>query len=75
MRHFCNYTCKRGLAAAGRPMENYRGQTISFDCPAQQFARRKNVFLADKFVERARPYARGEWSSAIRGFYIRLFGK
>ena len=54
-----NHARQGGLAAAGRPVENHRGQTISFDRPAQQFARRKNVLLADKFLEQARSHPRG----------------
>jgi hypothetical protein len=48
------------LAAAGWPRENHRGQSIGFNRPAQQFARRENVVLADKFIEGARPHARGK---------------
>src|SRR5215472_1140071 len=75
MGHLRDHARQGGLAAAGRPVENYRGQTISFDCPAQQFARPKNVLLTDKFLERTRPHTRGEWSSAVCSFHIGLFVK
>ena len=61
------------FAGAGRPVENHRGQTISFDRAAQEFARPKNVFLADKFLERARPHPSGERRSSICSFNLLRF--
>jgi hypothetical protein len=60
VRHFRNDPSQCGLAAAGRPGENHRGQTIGFNGTAQQFARRQDVLLADELVERARTHARGK---------------
>ena len=73
MRHLRDDSRQRGLAAAGRPVQNHRWQTISFDRAAQKFARPKNVFLADKFFERARPHPRGERRSSICSFNLLRF--
>src|SRR4029078_8319692 len=56
MRHLSDHTGKRLLSAARRTVENYRRQAISFNRAAQKFALSKNVFLADKFLERARSH-------------------
>src|SRR6266550_5961909 len=73
MGYFGNDPSQRRFSAAGRPEENHGGQTISFDCPAQKFSRPKNMFLADKFVERARAHARGERRSTACALQIDNF--
>jgi hypothetical protein len=60
VRHLRNDAGERGFSAAGRPGENHGGQSIGFNRTAQKFARAENVFLADKFIERARAHARGK---------------
>src|SRR5438034_2837049 len=60
-----NYVRERGFSCAGRTRKNYGWQTIGFDCTAQKFPRRENMFLADEFVERARTHARGERRCAV----------
>src|SRR4029077_7130619 len=60
VRHLRDDVRQRRLSAAGRPVENHRGQAIGFNRATQKFARTKNVFLADKFLERARPHPSGE---------------
>ncbi len=73
VRHFCDHSRQRGLSAARRPIENHRGQAIRFDRAAQQFARPENVFLADKFLERARSHPRGERRGGVCGFNLLRF--
>ncbi len=73
VRHLGDHARQRGLSAAGRPVENHRGQAISFNRATQKFARPKNVFLADKFLERARSHASGEWRSGICSFNLLHF--
>ena len=51
---------KRGLAGAGRPVEDDGAELIGLNCAAQQPARPDDVFLADELVERARAHPRGE---------------
>lgn len=68
--YFCNDASESCLSTAGWSVENHGRQTIRFDCTAQKFARRKNVFLADKFVECARSHARGQRRSAIGALMI-----
>src|SRR5262245_12116842 len=64
---------QRRLSTAWWPIENYRWQAISFNRAAQQFARRKDVFLADKFLERARPHPRGERRGGVCSFKLCRF--
>ena len=73
VRHLCDDLRQRGFAGAGRPVQNHRWQTISFDRPAQEFARPENVFLADEFFERARPHPSGERRSSICSFNLLRF--
>jgi hypothetical protein len=73
MRHLSDDTCKRGLSAARRPVENHRGQTISFNRATQKFAWPKNVFLPDKFLQRSRSHPRGERRSGIYRFNLLRF--
>ena len=61
------------FAGAGRPVENHRGQAISFNRAAQKFARPKNVFLADKFFERSRPHPCGERRGSVCSFNVLRF--
>src|SRR4029453_2363459 len=73
MSHFRNDTRQRGFAASGRAVKNYRWQAIGFDRAAQKFARRENVFLADKFLQRSRPHPGGERRSDICDFNVLVF--
>ena len=73
MRHLGDHTRQRGLSAAGRSIENHGGQSISFNRAAQKFARPKNVFLADKFLERARPHPCGERRGGVCSFNLLRF--
>jgi hypothetical protein len=73
VRHLRDDARQRGFSAAGRPVENYRRQAISLNGTTQKFARRKNVFLADKFLERARPHPRSEWRSSVCSFNLLRF--
>ena len=73
VRHLGDDARQRGLSAAGRPIENHRGQAIGFNRATQKFARPKNVFLADKFLERARSHPRGERRSGVCSFNLLRF--
>ena len=73
VRHLCDDLRQRGFAGAGRPVQNHRWQTISFDRPAQEFARPENVFLADEFPERPRSHPCGKRRSGVRGFKLLRF--
>jgi hypothetical protein len=63
--HLRNDPGKRSLSTSWRSGEDHRRQTISFNGATQKFAGPKNVFLADKFLQRARAHARGERRSAV----------
>ena len=63
---------QRRLAGAGRAGEDDRRQPVRLDRAAQEFARREDVFLPDKLLERARPHPRGERRSALGGLLDRL---
>jgi hypothetical protein len=54
-------------------VENHRWQAIGFNRAAQEFARPKNVFLAHKFLERARPHPCGEWRGGVCSFNLLRF--
>ena len=56
---------ERGFSGARRPGQNHRWQTIGFNRTAKQFSRSKNMFLADKFIERSRSHPRGERRSLV----------
>jgi hypothetical protein len=73
VRHLGDDARQRRLSAAGRPVQDHRWQTISFDRPPQEFARPENVFLADEFFERARPHPSGERRSSICSFNLLRF--
>ena len=73
VRHVGDDMRKGCLAGPRRPGENHGGQTVGFDRAAQQLARRENMFLADKFLERPRPHAGGERRSAGRAGKIDIF--
>jgi hypothetical protein len=73
VRHLSDDASQRGLSAAGGPVENHRGQAIGFNRATQEFARPKNVFLANKFLERPRPHPRGERRSGIYRFNLLRF--
>jgi hypothetical protein len=60
VRHLRDDARQRRLSAAGRAIENHRGQAIGFDRATQKFARGKNMFLTDKFLERSRSHPCGE---------------
>ena len=51
---------ERRFARAGRAGKDDGRQTIGFDRAPQKFARREDVFLPDKLLERARPHSCGE---------------
>ena len=42
-------------------------QLTAFECLAQRLARAENLFLADEFIERARPHAIGQRPQSIVG--------
>ena len=54
-------------------MENHRRQSIGLNRAAQKFARRKNVLLPDKFLERARPHPRRERRGRVELRKIDIF--
>ena len=70
MRHLGDDTRQRRLSAAGRSMENHRGQAIRLNRATQKFARPKNVFLADKLIERARSHPSGQRRSGVCSFSL-----
>ena len=51
---------QRGLAGAGRPVEDDGAELVGLDRAAQQPARPDDVLLADELVERARAHPGGE---------------
>ena len=61
---------KRGLAGAGRAVEDEAAQLIGLDGAAQQTARPDDVLLADKLVQRARPHARGQRRFVLEPFLV-----
>src|SRR5436190_18894781 len=72
VRHFCDDAGQRGLSAPWRAGEDHRRQTIGFNGASQKFAGAKDVFLADKFLQRARSHPCGERRSAVCGFNLFL---
>src|SRR5215469_2593231 len=73
MRHLSDDSRQRGLTTTRRPVENYRRQAISFNRATQKFSRRKDMFLADKFLQRVRPYPCGQRRSGVCRFvFLRL---
>ena len=73
LRHFGDDLRERRFSGSGRPGQNHRRQTIRFDRAAQKFAGRENMFLSDKFLERARSHACGERSSCVGLFRSFVF--
>ena len=51
---------ERGLAAAGRAVEDQRVEAIGQEHPAEQLAGAEEVLLPDELVERSRPHPRRE---------------
>ena len=51
---------QRGLAGAGRPVEDHRAELVGLDRAAQQPARPHDVLLADELVQRARAHPGGK---------------
>ena len=51
---------KRGLARAGRAVENHRGERVVLDCRAKPAAGTNGLGLAHVFLEGLRTHARGE---------------
>ncbi len=74
LRHFRDDARERRFSGPRRSGENHRRQTIGFNGATQQFSRTENVFLAGKFVERARPHPCGQWRCAVRLFKIDIVG-
>ena len=72
VRHFRDDPGERGLSASWRAGEDHRRQTIGFNSASQKFAGAKDVFLAHKFLQRARAHPRGERRSAVCGFNLFL---
>jgi hypothetical protein len=56
---------ERGLARPGRSPENQRPHIVALDLNAQRLAWADELFLADKFFERARTHAVGQRPRAI----------
>ena len=56
---------------------NQRRQAVGLDCATQEFSRRENMFLSDKFIEYPRTHARRERSRSAEALKVfRLgFGK
>ena len=77
MCHIGDDVGQRRFARARRPREDHRGQTIGFDCAAQEFARSENMFLADKLLQGTRPHSSCEWRRLLRtgGSFSFLPGK
>ena len=63
----CDQPRERGLARARRPPEDQRMQLTAFERLAQRLARAEHLFLADEFIERARPHAIGQRPQSIVG--------
>ena len=61
---------ERGLARAGRAVEDHRPEPIGRQQPPQQFALAEEMLLADELVERSRPHPRRQrlGFQAILGF-------
>src|SRR5262249_40041188 len=64
---------ERCFSGARRSGQDYRWQSIGFNRAPEQFSRRQNVPLSDKFLERARSHPRGQWRSFIRYGKIDIF--
>ncbi len=58
---------QRSLAGAGRSPENEGSDVVALNLRPQRLARTDQVLLADKFIQRARTHAVGEWASAVAG--------
>ena len=65
---------ERGLAGAGRSPEDHRSGIVAFDLDAQRLAGADEVFLSDKFFERARTHAVGEGTCALLRGVLRRDG-
>ena len=64
---------ERRLAASRRAPQEHRAQFVALDLRAQRFARREQIFLADKFIERLRTHAVRERPPRLR-LFLRLDG-
>ena len=56
-RGICNDIGERGLARTRRAPEDTAAKPVRFNCAGQQAGFRNDMFLPDKFFERARPHA------------------
>jgi len=73
VRHFRDDPGERGLSASWRAGEDHRRQTIGFNSASQKFAGAKDVFLADKFLQRAWPHPRGQRRCGVCSFNLLRF--
>src|SRR6266478_3475396 len=65
---------QRSFSGARRSPEDERAGIVALDLGAQGLARGDQVFLADKFIQRARTHTVGQWTSCITGFVCRRDG-
>ena len=54
-----NSRCDRGLADAGWPVENHRGQAVGFNHATDDFPWSDQMLLADDLINAGRPHAQG----------------
>ena len=71
LREVCDHVGEGGLADAGRPPEDHRGDLVALDHRAQELPGPDEVLLPDELLERARPHAARErlrrGASGLRG--------
>ena len=51
---------QRGFSATGRAPEKHGAEVVAFNLTAKRLAGPEKFFLADEFIQRARPHALGE---------------
>ena len=67
--------CQRGLAGAGRAVEDQAAQLIGLDRTPQQTPRPDDVLLAHKLVQRARTHARSQRRFVLQPFLMGVVEK
>ena len=72
--HVCDDLRQSGLARAWWSPEDERAGIVAFDLSAQRFAGRHQVFLPDKFIQRARTHTVGQRTAGISRFICRRDG-
>src|SRR5947199_9644340 len=59
-RLLCYQSRQSRFTGARRPPQNQRAEVRGFNLTAKRFARSKNVFLTDKFIQRLRTHSVGK---------------